>query len=304
MSQQVKRKIHFFQVTAHECRIDDVLKELNSIRDNTMYMDIGDDKKDYIRKYKKLTGYSQCILSSLKMSDFPNRCTLGQREPEPLDLNDDQGLADSTHFCYFSGSGILAVEYNHFGPRASALEKYINQKLMELRGPGTTERVEIKPILSKEFSEMLDKIGEIRVLTLQMSVARAGELQTIAPSLKQAIEQASQVGETEEVELVLKKKAYSKKPILREVGNFISSLKELFSRKAPDDIFSKLKIKAINTQSGSLEEFDLLKDKTESEVRTIKLGKTRSIDMNDIFQKMKDVYDERKDELLPLLSSQ
>jgi hypothetical protein len=128
MTQQVRRKIHFFEIIEENCRFDDVLRELNALSEDQMYSEIGNDKKIYIQKYRRQTGYSQCILSYLKMNDLPNRGTIGEREPEPLGLGDNQGLVDATHLCYFPGSKILVIEYNHTGTKGKQLRRLYQGK--------------------------------------------------------------------------------------------------------------------------------------------------------------------------------
>jgi hypothetical protein len=149
---------------------------------------------------------------------------------------------------------------------------------MVLKGADTNESVQIKPILSQEFLEKLDKIGEIKTFSMQVPISRAGDLSAIDVSLPDAIRHLSNLGDTDEVEVVFRKKPRSRNPIFREAQFFVSSLREMFQSTPPSETFNKAVVKAMNNQSGDIEEFDLLQDKTESEIKTVKLGNSRSVD--------------------------
>jgi hypothetical protein len=74
----------------------------------------------------------------------------------PLPIKEGQSVADQTHFVFFP-KRVVGVEYNHYGPRHSALEAYCSKRLRDLVAPFS-----LNPLLYEDSAEQLRSIRQLR----------------------------------------------------------------------------------------------------------------------------------------------
>ena len=73
------------------------------------------------------------------------------------------------------------------------------------------------------------------------------------------------------------------------------------SKTYPGEQFDRFNIKAWDSQTSKVTEFDLLKDKMVYEVRTTKLNSARGVDPEDMFKNIKSAYKKKHSDLLALV---
>lgn len=297
----VKRKIHFFQIISNNCTFPEVLSIVNNLSEDKDMYSGDDEKKIYIEEFNKKNSYYTGIIRSIKMNNLPSKSKIGTRKPEPLNFSEDEGLGDATHFIFFPVSKILAVEYNHTGVRTAGIIDHVNQKLIS-NDVENNKNIKVFPLFSRDIIRKLDNIGEIKMLSFMIPKTRISDLKEIDNDLFESLDKIKNLWETQEIELVLRASPRSKKSILKDSSSFIKNLRSVFSKHPPSETFDRLKIKALDNKKNELHYFDLLEEKIESEVKVVKLNRTKEIDTENVFESIKSAFQDNKETLLGLLT--
>lgn len=303
MSKTITRKIHFFRFHIHELSNGssefqthssqkDVIEKIASLK----FM--GDHEQSRFYFYPN---NDVCFLNDVdvKGDTIEGRFAISRRSslPElekdgvlqPLNIPRNSGLAEITHFIYFPNKNVLGVEFNFFGPRANSLSFYLRNKSRNFSHP--FEYIELSPILNQDVDALLKDMGEVNLF--QMEVAR-NELEVVKEldeDLYSAFESAANVSDAESVEVILRKKKYS-----REGFGFPFSKKKIKELLSTGDNRQKVNRMKANAESHSEKEsknFDLLEDKMIVSKKVTALGeRSRSIDSKDMFAKIREAYDD------------
>lgn len=146
----------------------------------------------------------------IRSDNWPYFSRQGQVTPLDVmiaDAGDDDGIADVTHFGMFPGN-ILVVVYNHFGPRASALGRYLHDKV--------GVNVDFRPVVRDDMLETLQNAGTVRRLTVKFPGIQAPAIREAGGFGADAAELAEEIPDTDvTVEFVLKGKAATGNPATR-----------------------------------------------------------------------------------------
>jgi hypothetical protein len=85
-----------------------------------------------------------------------------------IDLDDDETFGEDTAMAFHVPTGYAAVQYNHYGPRALAIEKYLNAADAELSNVATAYRLAV--CLRGEAYQRLERLGFIQQVDFTISI--------------------------------------------------------------------------------------------------------------------------------------
>lgn len=303
---EVERKIHFFTynlsrgIGTSRVKVDitEILKEVNKLNytDSGRYLVYPNSKDLAIFKFFEKEGAIYGQIAFIRRSARPAMERKGTGEVKPIEnLIDGDGLVELTHFVFYKEDQILAIEYNHFGPRANALGYYFTHKI-----PVTVHNADFAFITDKNFQNKLARIDteSIKSATFKIAVDKISEVQSIDTSLFNAMDAAKNFG-PEEIALTLSsakrsKNRFSLESLLGRVGNFIQG-----KDGETNEIFSDLFVNAKEKNSPNFAIFDLLEEHLVSKITAIKLNKNNIIVSEDIFDKIDAAFIEKRSLLLP-----
>lgn len=305
-SNTITRKIHFFKFEIKEIRsgsndfydhsdpftIFEEISKLNFAGNHKKSRFLYTKNDDVIFLFDVLTKPDKEIRGKFALS---RRSSLPELERngklEPLNIPANSGLAEITHFIYYHQEKVLGVEFNFYGPRPTSLANYLMEKSKNFQNP--FEYINLYPILNKDLDIQLNEIGEINLLQMEVARNELSILKELDEDLFSAFEAASKVSDAESVEIILRKKKYSREgfkwPFSKE------KIKELLSTDDNRQKINKFKIDAESKTAEKSRLYDLLEDKMikSKEVVTID-NRSRSVDSESMFKKINEAYDELK----------
>jgi len=305
MNNLVSRKIHFFQVEWVKENGERLQKDLAFIESilgiySNRLLELGDGDRLVIQKYSE-TGLSSkntglWRLEKIRKEDLPLKFDESQLKDEPLDLEDYEGLAEPSHFVIFDGK-VIGAEYNYYGARwvNSKLVKIINEYLSE--NPSDVVRVEIKPIFRKELYKLLDKMVEIRGITIKIATNYAKLLSKEDPESFGKMFSAAEL--IDGVWLTLSFTIGSRKCIeISRFNKIVESIRKLLGRPEAAENLKIMQIKGRIEDTDSIETFNLLEEMLVSEKRVAKLDeRSRAVNPESMFKEIIESYNTFRDEL-------
>ncbi len=210
----------------------------------------------------------------------------------PLNIPANSGLAEITHFIYFHDQKVIGVEFNFYGPRTNSLKNYLLEKSQNFSNP--FEYIDIKPILNMDLDFQLHDIGEISLMQMEVARNELAILKELDQDLFSAFDTASKVSDAESVEIILRKKKYSREGFSLPFSK--KKLKELLSIEDNRQKINKLKVNAESETEHINKTFDLLEDKMIMSKQIIVLDKrSRAVDSESMFEKIEEAYIELKE---------
>jgi len=129
----------------------------------------------------------------------------------PLDAmlaaEDDDGIADVTHFGMFPGN-VLVMIYNHFGPRANSLSRYLRDKL------GVD--VEFRSVARDDMLETLTNAGTVRRFHIRFAAQEAERIRASGSFGADAAALANEIPDTDvSIEFTMRGRAATGNPVSR-----------------------------------------------------------------------------------------
>ena len=133
--------------------------------------------EERIREVESNTGDSYEFVQVMRQGRNPSIAYVRCREEglpmlarlvnlEPLRIADDRQLAELTHAVFF-GDHIIGGEYNHYGPRLTALAGYLMDKVPECLPPNG--RVRIANLINRNSIDLLREARDVKSITLRMA---------------------------------------------------------------------------------------------------------------------------------------
>lgn len=301
MPRTTERKVYFFR--AHGDRTDggrvipyDVGPALNYI--DTLTFASGDRYRGSGAEVTccwptELEAPPRVEFGKVRRADLPTVEEEGNTQP--LDLTEDQGIVEKTHFVFFPNY-VLGMLYNYYGPRRSSLARYLGDK----HGP-TPESLEFTPLLRQDVLDALDKFGRIRVLRLGVLRSFLRYLEEFDESLYEAFEGVDRLGNAPRLELVLRPEAYQRDWIEGE-GGLMDMIRRLAERVTGDPEYGeqvkKFEVKGLNVEEESVDEVDVLNEKLVRTKQVVRLGdRSRSIQADSAYDAIIEAYEELQDQL-------
>jgi hypothetical protein len=282
----------------------DVVKELSSLDQKDIFWERERDRKIFCTVKDTGKGVIYGSLYEWRGSDFPSVASVDDTKVHPLKLKDSEGLVIPTHFVYFPEKGIVAMEYNFYGPRIGTLAKYLNEKMENVNiGVKNPLFLYFNILFNKDALRQISRMGDITSISLMVHKNHVDSIKNLDSNLYSSLRTASSFGDLEEIELVLRPKKNGRKPILKgtERKTFLKNLKGYVGRFYPGEQFDRFNIKAWDSQTQKIQDFDLLKDKMVYEVRTTKLNNAREVDPKDMFENICAAYKKKRGDLLSII---
>lgn len=305
-NQTITRKIHFFHFEVME--LPSGAKKFNKHSDpERIFKEIADLelKGDHERsRFKYYPNNDVSFLNDISVegNTIKGRYAISRRSalPEletggilqPLNIPKNSGLAEITHFIYFPEEDIIGVEFNFFGPRANSLRYYLTEKSRNTNKP--FEYIELNPILNQDLDTQLQDLGEINLFQMEIARNELSIIEELDRDLHSAFESAARVSDAESVEVILRKKRYSREgfPLPFSKGK----IKELLSIGDNRQKINKMKVNAESISEEVNKDFDLLEDKMIISKKIATLGsRSRSVDSESMFDNIMEAYNELKE---------
>lgn len=306
MSKTITRKIHFFHFSLLELRegAKKFNKHSNPAKtfEEIAQLELKGDHNRSRFKYHMNNDVSFLIDVVTKNNKIRGRYALSRRSslPEletngilkPLTIPANSGLAEITHFIYFPEKEILGVEFNFFGPRANSLKIYLAEKSRIMDTP--FEYIDLNPILNRDLDILLQDIGEINLFQMEVARNELSITEELDRDLYSAFETAAKVSDAESVEIILRKKKYSRGGFPLPFSK--DSIKELLSIGDNRQKINKMKVNAASETEENNKDFDLLEDKMIVSKKITTLGgRSRSVDSESMFKGIEEAYNELKE---------
>lgn len=306
LTNNIMRKIHFFNFEIFELPagsksferhsnplkvFEDIAKlELKGEGDKTRFKYYSNNDVSFLIDINKTANSVKGRYALSRRSALPELEKGGVLEP--LKIPPNSGLAEITHFIYYPEKNVLGVEFNFFGPRATSLSNYLKEKSRNTSNP--FEFIELNPILNQDLDKLLQDIGEIHLFNMEITRNELSFIEELNEDLHSAFESAAKVSEAESVEVILRKKKYSRKGFSLPFTK--GKLKELLSKSDNRQKINKLKVVADSVSDKNAKKFDLLEDKmiTSKKVATID-SRSRSVDSECMFSKIDEAFEELKE---------
>jgi hypothetical protein len=186
---------------------------------------------------------------SIRRSGFPQVEQGGALSQ--LDLSPDAGLAEQVHVIFFPNA-IVGADFNYYGPRVTRLAAYLQAKV-----PDLPERLEFQPLLRPDVAEQLEQMRDVRLLRLRIHASYAARVAEANRSLGAAFRAAERAGGGEEIEIVIRPRAYSRQTLPRRLLGMVRRVLALPDLRTEATHFS---IKGLNGQTNQIDVVDLLSD--------------------------------------------
>lgn len=179
------------------------------------------DGKPHDTRYQRLKNNTDLMMKvdsiDEKRGQIEGRLVLCRRDAFPeiekdgnlsnIDLEDGSGIAEITHFVYFYTKKVIGMEYNYHGSKSKGLGAYLMEKLY----PYVTF-FEMQPVITKEWCDLLMKEDlPLTMLSIRATKDALSSLEKLHQGYKRAIKAGLDFGDVEEVEIVLRRKAHTKK---------------------------------------------------------------------------------------------
>lgn len=210
-----------------------------------------------------------------------------------LQIPSNAGLAEITHFIYYPTAGVIGLEFNFYGPRATALKDYVVEKSRNHSVP--VAHIEITPILNHDVDRQVRSIGnEVSLVQIEVAKNSIGITEQLDTSLKNAFEAAASISEAETVEVILRKKKYAKSgfgfPFVKQ------KLIDFLSQQSNRDQIHRFKMIGEDTTTEKNKAFDLLEDKMISTKSVITVDdKRRAVESTSMYNAIDEAYHELRD---------
>ncbi len=291
-----KRNISFFKIkTKNTGSLRDILLYINSLVWDDMYTSKSfDDERVFLRDLKEKDGFVFWVMSWMRMNGIPKKGKMWDKNLTDIWLKFDEWITETTHFLYSPSREILLIEYNHYWPRFWTLEWHLNDRANN-NAEWWIDEVELQPILNYEILEKIDDLKEIKSFTFSIPKTHIGNFPKEDNSIFSAFFNSYQFWDTWEITVTLKAEKRSRKPILQNADELKNELEKIWYEIWKN--FNEFKVRALSKSENKVKVYDFLQDKFKTEITVVKLWKSREIDEDDIFNKMKDSFNTNKDEL-------
>lgn len=267
-------------------KIEKLPFDLNANDTRYLVKSNGNDLSMYIDSFKKNVLEGRIVLC--RRSLLPSIEIQGKLSD--LEIDEDAGIAEITHFKYFVSQRILGVEYNFHGPKSTQIAEYFQSKLS-----GLIDMFSIKIITDESWAHFLNnKSKQISMFTFKATKSAKEIIRRLNTSLGDAFDAIEKINNAEEFEVILRKRSKSKEYFSYDDFNFASLFENHFIHK---EEFDKLKI-GVKTDEGN-KEINLLEDKLcVSKQVELMAGRSRTVLPTSVYSKIQEAFDECRDQLV------
>lgn len=239
------------------------------------------------------------IISKIRRTDYPLKINLDSRINSPLDLKENEGLEEPSHFVAFN-DGIIGAELNFNAVRvATTLNREINKYLKTHQHD--VDEIQIEPMLRENSYNKIDKMQEISSIQVKLATNYAKALNKIPGERNYSFGHTFSSHEAVE-DLFLGVQFYvgrgrrpKPKSVFRQV---ISDVRELLKQPDSSENVEVAKVRGKLFGADSAEVIDLLEDRLMVQKKVTRLDdKTKAVNPLDMFEKILDSYENLKPEI-------
>jgi hypothetical protein len=299
-----ERRIHYYRVDAGldddgvplGVDLDAALRHINTLpfAENGRYL-AGDGDTVSCAWVDRFDEPAALRLATIRRSGLPHIEETGTLSP--LGIAESQGIAEPIHVVLFNEtilgvpSTIAGSEFNFYGPRVSRLAYYLSR-----RAPAGPPRVTFRPLLRNDTREVLDRLSDIRLFRLRINRAYVDEIQATDQSLGGAFAAASEVGQAEDLEVVLRPRRHSR----GRIGEGMLGVARRLARR-PDlrEGAINFEVRGFNGVTEHVELVDILSDRLIATRRILReSARSRALDRWATYAAIEDGYREMRDDLI------
>lgn len=275
MDRQVQRKVYFFRAY---CGLDAAGRPLPfdsdralaviqglEFREGANYMDEGDGNVLCCWVDRHGPSGRACI-ARVRRTALPLVEQNGRLKP--LDIPATSGLAESVYVVFFP-ENVVGFLYNHFGPRISRVAHYFRDRAVP-----AAANLRFDALLMPNILNQLDRIREVRTLSLRLRRSVAAQAPLLDESLGALLKGAAGLGDAERIEVILRPKPYSRNSL---GGNTLDVVRRLARRDDIAQIADRFCLEA-ETDYG-IEPINILSSYLVSEQKVVTIDqRTRGLD--------------------------
>jgi hypothetical protein len=286
---QIQRRIEYFKITAKggdNGLFGDKLKQLSSQLsshdrefehfDSSVNFNLIDSDDGLIRG---------AVFQS--RSTAPSKRKMGAITTTPVELDDDEGIDEKTHFIYCPERSYVCIEYNYHGPKLPLIVRMIN-KLYSKHIDKDAVRSGYSYIQAGNAVDMVINHSE-RVRSVQAKLVNP---KTVAPMNEQPDlpDVFDSFKPPKETVVEVKIKGAQRGSTAMSISKFKS-----FILRNRDDLqyYDTLKVEAVD-ETGKTVPYDLIKDKMADTVTVPYSDGTKEISSAVIFEKMDSLFEDMK----------
>jgi hypothetical protein len=207
----------------------------------------------------------------------------------PLHIPATSGLVEQVHVVFFAG-GIVGSEFNFYGPRIPRLAQYLAAKAPR----DGCAALAFEPLLRQDVAEQLDHLRDIRLLRLRIRPSYAAQVARADRDLGSAFEAAGRAGKAEEMEIVLKALPHSRHPLAEQLLDAVKRLARFADLRSE---VSRFDVKGLHSETGRVEELDLLSDQLIATGKIICQDRTRALNPESAYAAIEHAHHELRDQL-------
>lgn len=237
------------------------------------------------------------MLTSIGASDFPDAFKFTNSTFRDIELEDDEGIAHTTHFSFFHNN-IVGMVAAVRGPGASLLEEYLRKKVHKDH-PHLNANATLTPLVAEDFESRLEQFRWLKVLRIRIShheVAGPADAEDSDDdtAVLGILRRMSHIGEAGEYEIGWKPTANARKGHIPPT--FIRLARRLIRRNdVLKDDNARLVVEG-ETEEGRTEEINLLDGKIFFQAKVLKQSEgSRSLAPGPAFAAIQEVYEENRE---------
>lgn len=289
---KVKRKINYYElefVFSEDSNFEsffETLTRLAKTRAKIRYQRFG-DKFVFIQGIENKNNLLKAKMRCVRKDLLPELMNTETDETKGIDAKEEEGLVETTHFILdYSKNGkvFLALEYNHYGSKITDLVNYIERVGIDQK---ILERVGFKPIIKDELAKFQDRVNRFSEFVVTVHKDNIAKVKALDQKIWSALHYSIEHFGSEYATLRLKfdyRQQSENSEIKKSVYNII---KNFSSKPKAKNVFNKLSLRAEDGEKDNLlENFDLLLEKVNSEIRVERKEKYRTLISTDMFQQM------------------
>jgi len=251
------------------------------------YINLG-NKSLYINDIKFHPDKKQIrgILRLVRKDALPLLMDTSTDETTDLDLLENQGLVENTHFLIDYAKKIkkLVLEYNQFGAKLSDLCYYLEEI-----GIKKCDLITLTPmyIINDNVQDTLTKANMISEFIIKVHKSQITAVANSDKQLATVLENIQKVSDSDYATLTLKYDVQQRTETTQGNNLMQKLIKAFTNNEKNKNAFNILQIRAQNGDNyNKLETFDLLVDKLSSHIRVDRKVNYKSILSEDMFLKM------------------
>lgn len=204
-----------------------------------------------------------------------------------LRIQPTDGLVEAIHVVFFPNN-IVGADFNFYGPRLSALGRYIDERA---GGPP----IEFHPLLRQDIAEQLRKLGELRLMRLRARRSIVDVIRQRDRSLADTFDALGDLGGTDDIEVVIRSGRHSRHPLAQRV---VGMVQRLAGMEEVRNQASSFVVRGKNEETGSIEEVDILREHFMLSKQIVRLHERgRALDPESAFAVITNAYAELRDDL-------